>query len=74
MAWNKKIREGCGAYGLDDARDYFLGWDVAVVLEEIPDGTLDRGDGRVVPAYAAVFGTDGEVDLVWHCGNDNFFF
>lgn len=55
-----------GAYGLDDARDYLVGRDVAVVLEEVADGTLDGCDGRVVPAYAAVFGADGEVYLVRH--------
>jgi hypothetical protein len=42
---------------------------MAVVLEEVPDGSLDGCDRRIIPAYGAVFGADGEVDLVRHYHN-----
>jgi hypothetical protein len=55
------------SYSLDDARDDLVGRDMAVVLEEIADGLVDRGERRVVPAYCAVFGADLEGGWAGHC-------
>lgn len=45
-------------YHFEDEGDYFVGFYVAIVFEEVADGGVDCFHGWGVPAYALVSGAD----------------
>ena len=56
-----------GAYYFEDVRYYFVGWDVAVVLEELAGLWTDAFEVRFVPLYILVLRFAVRVNL-W-CGH-----
>jgi hypothetical protein len=57
-----------GSYHFEDEGDYFVRFDVAIVLEEVTDCGVDCFHCWRVPAYALVAGTDLRSQRDGRCG------